>query len=148
MMIMKNFGNVLLLVIFVSCNSTFKKVNSKHDVIVYKNLDNTLLYAPPGLFFENDPLASDIAIKYIDKFYYKSMIDTLNKYGVKQNVYSVPRPTYVFFAKSNDTIYTTENMDEWWVIRNNKKEFIIDKNQKTLEYLLKHSKFFCCTTAP
>lgn len=143
---MKNFGTILLLVIFVSCNSTFKKVTSEHDIIVYKNLDNTEFIISPKIFFDNDDILSDISIKYMDKSYYKAMIDTLNKHGVKQNTYSVPRPSYAFIAKNTDTIYTTNNMDEWWVIRNNKKEFITDKNHKTLEFLLTYSKFFCCVT--
>lgn len=138
---MKNFGNIILLVIFMSCNSTFKKVTSEDDIIVYKNLDNTLLYVPPGVFFDHNPL-DDISIKHMDKSYYKAMIDTLNRHGVKQNDYSVPRPTYVFHTKSNDTIYATNNMDEWWVIRNNKKEYITDKNHKTLKFLLTYSNFF------
>lgn len=144
---MKNFGNILLLVIFVSCNSTFKKVTSEHDIIVYKNLDNTEFITSPKIFFDNDDM-SDISIKYMNKSYYKAMIDTLSKYGVKQNAYMISRPTYAFIAKSTDTIYATNNMDEWWVIRNNKKEFITDKNQKTLEFLLTYSNFFCCATAP
>lgn len=136
------------MLIFISCNSTLKQVTSDDDIIVYKNLDNTLLIVSPEIFFDNDDILSDISIKHMDKSYYKAMIDTLNKYGVKQNAYKNPRPSYAFVAKNTDTIYATNNMDEWWVIRNNKKEFITDKNQKTLVFLLTYSRFFCCANAP
>lgn len=126
----------------MSCFANVNHIPSKDEIIVYKNLDNTLLVYTPEMLFSK---SHDISIKYMSENYYKAMIDTLNKYGVKQNTYPIPKTTYSFIAKNkknNDTLYANATMKEWWIIKNKKKLYLKDENQKTFKFLSFYSYFF------
>lgn len=129
----------------MSCYGNVNRTTSKHDIVVYRNLDNTLLVYNSKMLFSKPGSFHDISIKYMNKSYYMAMLDTLNKYGVKQNSYSQPLPAYAFIAKNKkniDTLYANKTMKEWWVIKNEKKLYLKDENQKTYEFLSFYSKFF------
>ena len=129
----------------MSCYGNLNRTTTNDDIIVYRNLDNTLLVYNSKMLFGKESALFDISIKHIKKPFYEKMLDTLNKYGVKQNSYTNPRPAYAFIAKnkkSDDTLYANVRMTEWWFIKDKNKLFIKDQNQKTFEFLSFYSNFF------